>query len=497
MFYVSESSYSTHFFPKKYQKALSNVLVLLLILLGSTGTIFSGVWSRVPTPECSWSLVVSPQEVHIQPPNCWAVINVEVVGDSCGNPIMIFAQYRGVSLGNIFIDKKVGEKPGLLPPYLTTVVLESAWTLGGEERELEVWALEEGPWVFAYPNPDEHHKLSIVRVVVDKTGVRECRRPLPTPTTRPPPTPTKPTPTPYTPTPTYTTPPPYDWWRWHWFWGWWGWLWPWTLQQPFDFNIDVEPKTQSIKASQSATYTVTVKLISGSSQPITLSTTGLPGGSTYTFTAQSGNPTFTSNLKISTETSTSTGTYQLTITGAGGGKIHSATVVLSIDVYKTASTLTVTATPSTLNPGEPVTVSGALAPAQATRIMLIYQRPDGFEMTKNIITTSTGTYVDTVKPDMPGMWSVKSSWQGDEKHFPTESSAANFYVQPQENPWPPIVALIIIAVIVIILALILIKRHRITSKKAGAAKISERYCAKCGSEIPEGSLYCMKCGEKV
>jgi len=482
----------------KYQKALQSVS-LLLILLGSTGTIPSGVQSSVPTPECGWSMVVSPKEVHIQPPNCWAIINVEVIGDSCGNPIKIFAQYRGVSLGNIFIDKKLEEGPGLPASYVTTVVLESAWTLGGSERELEVWAIEVGPWVWRYPNPDEHHQLSIVRVVVDKTGVRECKRPLPTPTTLPTPKPTKPTPTPYTPTPTPTPKPPYDWWdwwHWRWPWGWWGWRWLWFVQWPFDFTIEVSPNTQSIKAGQSAIYTVTVKLISGSSQPVTLSVTGLPGGSTQTLTTQSGNPTFTSNLKISTETSTSAGTYLLTITGAGGGKIHSAIAILAIDVSKTPSTLTLTVTPSTLSLEEPVSVSGTLSPAQATMIMLIYQRPDGFEMTKHLTTTSTGTYVDTVKPDMPGMWSVKSSWQGDEKHFPTESPSASFFVQPPESPWPLLAALIIIALIIII-ALVFIKRRRSAAKKIGVTQISKRYCVKCGSEVPEGSIYCMKCGEKV
>jgi len=123
------------------QKVLSNLVLLLLVLLGSTGTILPGVRSLVPTPECSWSLAVSPQEVHIRPPDCWAAIDVEVIGDSCGDNIIIFVQYRGTSLGNILIDKKVGEKPGLPASYRTTVYLEAPWTLEGEERELEVWAL--------------------------------------------------------------------------------------------------------------------------------------------------------------------------------------------------------------------------------------------------------------------------------------------------------------------------------------------------------------------
>ncbi|MEM3004394.1 MAG: zinc ribbon domain-containing protein [Candidatus Bathyarchaeia archaeon] len=202
-------------------------------------------------------------------------------------------------------------------------------------------------------------------------------------------------------------------------------------------------------------------------------------------------------MKILTETSAPSGTYQLTITGAGGGKLRYATVVLAIDVSKTASTLTISANPSTLNREESVTVSGKLTPAQATTVVLTYQRPDGFEMTKRLTTTSAGTYTDTVKPEMPGIWSVKSSWQGDEKHFPTESSAANFLVQvPEESPWPLLVAVITIVLAVAIAALIMKRRDRSAAGKLGAVQIEKKYCAKCGSEIPEGSSYCMKCGEK-
>jgi len=477
----------------KIQKALSCITLLLLTFLGSTGTILPVVGQAIsPLQPCNWKLSVSPQEVHIRPPDCWAAIDVDVVGDSCGNNIIIFIQYRGISLGNVYIDKKVGEKPGLPASYRTTVFLEAPWTLEGQERELEVWALEEGPWGFAYPNPDEHHKLVVISVVVDKTGAERCIEGTPTPTTTPTPPPTT------TYTTTYTPTPPYDWWRWRWPWDWWGWRWPWIVQQPFDFTIEVAPNTQSIKAGQSATYTVTIELVSGSSQPVALSINGLPGGSTQTFTTQSGNPTFTSSLTVSTETSASAGTYPLTVTGAGGGKIHSATATLAIGVSKTASTLTTTATPSTLSPEESVSVSGTLTPSQATTVELIYQRPDGFEMTKHLTTTSTGTYTDTVKPEMPGMWSVKSRWQGDEKYFPTESSAANFFVQaPQQSPWPLLIAVIIVALVIVIAALVIRKLGRPAVRKTSITQISRRHCTKCGLEIPEGSTYCMKCGERV
>jgi ribosomal protein L40E len=96
------------------------------------------------------------------------------------------------------------------------------------------------------------------------------------------------------------------------------------------------------------------------------------------------------------------------------------------------------------------------------------------------------------------MWSVKSRWQGDEKYFPTESQAANFFVQaPQQSSWPLLIAVILIALVIVIAALVIKKRGRAAVRKTSITQISKRYCAKCGSEIPEGSTYCMKCGEKV
>lgn len=466
--------------------------MLLILLLSSIGSFIPAAQSMAAP---LFTIKVEPTTVFIRPPNCWATFTVYIenrAGEG-QEPVFVRLMPAPIVTGGIspFTDKiffdgmKWNEFPGKKAGNSVTVTFQGAPFAVGT-YQLQIFACDEmGSFKKIEP---PNCQVAVVDVVFQGGPGMGCEEFTPTPP-------------PYT--PPYTPPPPYDWWgwwrwRWHWPWEWWGWQWPWIVQQPFDFTIEVAPNTQSIKAGQSATYTVTAKLISGSSQPVALSMTGLPGGSTHTFTTQSGNPTFTSNLKISTETSTSAGTYQLTITGTGGGKIHSATATLAIDVSKTTSTLTIAASPSTLNPEESVSISGALTPAQATTVELIYQRPDGFEMTKHLTTTSTGTYTDTVKPEIPGMWSVKSRWQGDEKHFSAESSAANFFVQaPQENPWPLLFAVILIALVIVIAALVVRKRGGTTVSKLSVTQISKRYCAKCGSEIPEGSTYCMKCGEKA
>jgi hypothetical protein len=98
----------------------------------------------------------------------------------------------------------------------------------------------------------------------------------------------------------------------------------------FDFSILVEPSSQTIRQGESATYGVTVKLLSESTQTVSLSLSGHHETMSYSFNPSSGNPTFTSTLIITTGTSTPPGTYTLTIIGSGGGKTHSASVTFSI-----------------------------------------------------------------------------------------------------------------------------------------------------------------------
>jgi hypothetical protein len=102
--------------------------------------------------------------------------------------------------------------------------------------------------------------------------------------------------------------------------------------QGFDFSISASPPSQAITRGASTTYSVNAPLISGLTQLVSLAVSGLPGGASYSFNPQSGYPSFTSALTVSTATSTPAGTYTLTITGSGGGKTHQTTVQLIVQV---------------------------------------------------------------------------------------------------------------------------------------------------------------------
>lgn len=103
-----------------------------------------------------------------------------------------------------------------------------------------------------------------------------------------------------------------------------------NFAQPFAFSISVSPSSGSTQQGGSVTATVTVTLVSGSTQTVSLSASGLPSGTSVTFNPSSGKPTFTSTITISTSSSTPSGTHTIIITGSGGGLSKTTTYTLEI-----------------------------------------------------------------------------------------------------------------------------------------------------------------------
>jgi len=98
----------------------------------------------------------------------------------------------------------------------------------------------------------------------------------------------------------------------------------------FNYAISAVPALQIVGKGQTASYTVTITIISGSTQPVSLSLRGLPSGATFNFRPSTGNPTYTSTLLITTTAQTPRGDYALTIVASGGGVVRSATVTLRV-----------------------------------------------------------------------------------------------------------------------------------------------------------------------
>ncbi len=91
--------------------------------------------------------------------------------------------------------------------------------------------------------------------------------------------------------------------------------------QAFDFSISASPAKQTIIPGASTTSTVTVGLLSGTSQNVALKVTGAPKGVSASLNPKSGTPKFSSILSITTTASAASGQYTLTITGNRGNNI--------------------------------------------------------------------------------------------------------------------------------------------------------------------------------
>jgi uncharacterized membrane protein len=99
-----------------------------------------------------------------------------------------------------------------------------------------------------------------------------------------------------------------------------------------DFSVSASPASQTVVQGNPTSYTVTVTPSGGFTGSVTLNVSGLPSGTTATF---SPNPissgSGTSTLNITTSTSTAVGSYPLTISGVNGSLTHTTSVTLVVN----------------------------------------------------------------------------------------------------------------------------------------------------------------------
>jgi hypothetical protein len=113
-----------------------------------------------------------------------------------------------------------------------------------------------------------------------------------------------------------------------------------------DFDIDVSPSSQVVLPGESATFTVSIRGLSGFSGPVTLgvgSESGFPSGVTSGgFSPSMISGSVSSTLTMNTSASATPYALSLTVTGAGGGYTHTASTTLVVELPAPAS-LTATA----------------------------------------------------------------------------------------------------------------------------------------------------------
>src|SRR3989449_1756060 len=117
----------------------------------------------------------------------------------------------------------------------------------------------------------------------------------------------------------------------------------------FDYSVSLNPTSGSVVQGSGTTSTVTVSLVSGTTQTVSLDTSMSPSatGLTPTVNPTSGTPTYTSTLTISTTASTPIGSYTITVTGMSGALSHSAAYSLTVNAPGTGD-FRISASPSSL-----------------------------------------------------------------------------------------------------------------------------------------------------
>jgi hypothetical protein len=119
-----------------------------------------------------------------------------------------------------------------------------------------------------------------------------------------------------------------------------------TSSVSFDFSVTVTPSTQSVPLGGSASYVVSVLLLSGNPTSVSLTVVGLPSDIRSSFTLRSGTPPYTSMLNLDLSTSSaSPGAYTLTVEATGAGGVKSASATLIIQPAQTTTSFSTTPTP--------------------------------------------------------------------------------------------------------------------------------------------------------
>src|SRR5206468_3203826 len=99
-----------------------------------------------------------------------------------------------------------------------------------------------------------------------------------------------------------------------------------------DYSLSISPSSRTIKRGQRTTYSVTISGTNGFAESVGLSVTGLPTGTTVSW---SQNPaTGSSTLTVRTSSSTPVGSFTFTVTGDSTQThvVHKVTAVLTVTV---------------------------------------------------------------------------------------------------------------------------------------------------------------------
>jgi len=204
---------------------------------------------------------------------------------------------------------------------------------------------------------------------------------------------------------------------------------------PPDFQVSATPSSVTVSQGQTATYTVTVISLNGWTSPVTLSTSLTPSGASISFSPNPVAPTGTSTLGIGTSASTQTGAFNFVIIGTSGTTQHtySGYSITVNPISKRSSSISISASPSSITPGQSITVTGSISPAHSATVTITYRWRDGgtsaWQTLATVSSNSGGAYSYQWTPSFAATYDFYSSWSGDSDHDGAQSSTATVTAQ--------------------------------------------------------------------
>ena len=148
-----------------------------------------------------------------------------------------------------------------------------------------------------------------------------------------------------------------------------------SLSSAFDFSLS-NAGNQSVTAGSSVSNTITSTLVSGSTQAVTFSASGLPSGVTASFTSASCSPTCSSTMTLSTSGATVAGTSTVTVSATGGAVTRTTSFNLTVN-------LPTVDTPIITPSGGSYTGSVSVTMSTTTNRASIYYTTDGTTPTQS------------------------------------------------------------------------------------------------------------------
>ncbi|MFN0278164.1 MAG: M36 family metallopeptidase, partial [Pyrinomonadaceae bacterium] len=97
-----------------------------------------------------------------------------------------------------------------------------------------------------------------------------------------------------------------------------------------DFTVGTTSPTQAICAGSNGVYTITTTSILNFTDPVTLSATGQPAGTTVTFSPNPVTPGSSSTMTVSNTVGVASGSYTITVTGTSGPLVRNQNLTLNV-----------------------------------------------------------------------------------------------------------------------------------------------------------------------